>query len=181
MKRIILTTILAIAAIAVNADVKIKGALNDSESGNPIEFGTVRVLTVDSVFIKGVTVSDKGAFSIELEKQGSYIVECSGMGYETVYVELTELKKDINLGDIKMALIANLLDEVTVEGAGTIHKIDRQVILPSEAQRKASTTGISLVQHLQLSRISVNAIDKTIKTTTDEDVQIKIYGKPAIM
>ncbi len=179
MKRIILTTILAIAAIAVNADVKIKGVLNDFESGNPIEFGTVRVLTADSVFVKGVSVSDKGAFSVELEKQGSYVVECSGMGYETVYVGVNDLEKDIDLGSIKMALVANLLDEVTVEGAGTIRKIDRQVILPSDAQRKASTTGISLVQHLQLSRISVNAIDKTIKTTTDDDVQLRINGVPA--
>lgn len=179
MRNLILVSILTFATLTLNANLKVEGELVETGSQKPIEFGTVRVLTSDSIFISGATTADNGKFSIELANPGSYIVEGICTGYEPTSIAIDNLLKDINLGKIEMSLLATELEEVTVMGEGTIRKLDRQVILPSAAQMKASTNGISLIQNLQLSRITVNALDKSIKTTTNDDVQLRINGAPA--
>jgi len=69
-----------------------------------------------------------------------------------------------------------VLQEVTVEAKNVIQKVDKQVLLPNKEQRKASSNGISLLQNLQIPRIVVNPTDNTVKTLTNQDVQLRING-----
>ena len=46
-------------------------------------------------------------------------------------------------------------------------------------QERAATNGINLLQQMPISRISVSPMDKTIKTTLGEDVQLRINGVEA--
>ena len=48
--------------------------------------------------------------------------------------------------------------------------------MPTEAQKKASTNGVSLLQHLQIPGLSVNAMEKSIATNYGESVQLRING-----
>lgn len=72
--------------------------------------------------------------------------------------------------------ISGTLGEIVVEGKRTINKIDRQVILPTKAQRKASTNGFSLLQNLQIPSLNINVLEKSIATSFGENVQLRING-----
>ena len=69
-----------------------------------------------------------------------------------------------------------VLEEVTVESKNIIQKVDKQVLLPSKEQRKAASDGVSLLQNLQIPRIVINPVENTIKTLSDEAVQLRING-----
>ena len=69
-----------------------------------------------------------------------------------------------------------VLQEVTVESKNVIQKVDKQVLLPNREQRKASSDGVSLLQNLQIPRIVVNQADNTVKTLSNDDVQLRING-----
>lgn len=69
-----------------------------------------------------------------------------------------------------------VLKEVTVESKSVIQKVDKQVLLPNKEQRKASSNGVSLLHNLQIPRIIVNPADNSIKTLTNQDVQLRING-----
>lgn len=69
-----------------------------------------------------------------------------------------------------------VLKEVTVESKSVIQKVDKQVLLPNKEQRKASSNGVSLLHNLQIPRIVVNPADNSIKTLTNQDVQLRING-----
>ena len=69
-----------------------------------------------------------------------------------------------------------VLQEVTVESKNVIQKVDKQVLLPSKEQRKASSNGVALLQNLQIPRIVVNPVDNSVKTLTNQDVQLRING-----
>jgi len=69
-----------------------------------------------------------------------------------------------------------VLQEVTVESKSVIQKVDKQVLLPNKEQRKASSDGVALLQNLQIPRIVVNPVDNSVKTLTNQDVQLRING-----
>ena len=69
-----------------------------------------------------------------------------------------------------------VLQEVTVESKNVIQKVDKQVLLPNREQRKASSDGVSLLQNLQIPRIVVNQADNSVKTLSNDDVQLRING-----
>ena len=69
-----------------------------------------------------------------------------------------------------------VLKEVTVESKNVIQKVDKQVLLPNKEQRKGASDGMSLLQNLQIPRIVVNPADNTVKTLSNENVQLRING-----
>ena len=71
------------------------------------------------------------------------------------------------------------LGEVVVESQAIIQKVDRQILLPSKEQTQASSDGVSLLQNLQIPRIVISPIDNSVKTFSDESVQLRINGVEA--
>lgn len=69
-----------------------------------------------------------------------------------------------------------VLGEVEITGDMVVQKLDRQLVIPTPAQKKAATNGVSLLQYLQLPNISVNTINKSITTGYGEAVQLCING-----
>ena len=69
------------------------------------------------------------------------------------------------MGTIVLEPESKQLNDVTVTANNVIQKADRQIIIPNLLQQKTSGNGLSLLQHLQLSRISVNTLDSKVTTT----------------
>lgn len=74
---------------------------------------------------------------------------------------------------------SHTLNGVTVTANNSVRKADRQIVVPSQLQRKTSSNGVALLQHLQLSRVSVNTLDNTVTTTTGDAVELRINGVKA--
>ena len=158
------------------AENKISGVLVDNSDSSPLIGATVVLLDEASGSRVGTTTDASGKFELKEVRAGNYVLQCSYVGYDALTIVLMQLDKSTDLGVICMSASSALLDEVVVKGEKVVQKIDRQLVMPTEAQKKASTNGVSLLQNLQLPNLSVNALNKTITTNYGEAVQLRING-----
>lgn len=158
------------------ANNRINGRVVDDNDASSLIGATVVLSDEAGKQVLGVTTDTNGCFELKEVMTGNYTLQCSYVGYDTFTLVLKQLERNTNLGEIRMKPASEVLDEVVVEGEKVIQKIDRQLVMPTSAQKKAATNGISLLQHLQLPNLSVNVIEKTIATNYGESVQLRING-----
>ncbi len=173
-----LLSILMLASIFTTsfAGNKITGTAIDGNDNSKL-IGANVVLTDTAMRIISTTATDNdGQFKLEGVNKGSYILQISYTGYAQQSIALTNLDNNVDLGTIALVASSTVLNEVVVEGDAVVNKIDRQIILPTSAQRKASTNGISLLQRMQVPSLVIDPIDKSIKTGFGKDVQLRING-----
>lgn len=69
------------------------------------------------------------------------------------------------------------LDDVTVQGAKVVSTVDGQTIYPTDAQKKASNNGYSILQKLSLPNLRIDNIAHTISVIDNKGgVQVRING-----
>ena len=158
------------------ANNRINGRVVDDNDTSPLIGATVVLSDESGKQVLGVTSDTNGCFELKEVMTGNYTLQCSYVGYDTFTLVLKQLERNTNLGEIRIKPASEVLDEVVVEGEKVIQKIDRQLVMPTQTQKKAATNGISLLQHLQLPNLSVNVIEKTIATNYGEFVQLRING-----
>lgn len=176
MKRIFILCLAALASVLAVAQNKITGRVMEEETKSALEFVTVQLLASDSLFIQGTVTDTKGNFSFDKVADGNFIVSVSYIGYEAVNIAISNLEKNLNIGDIPLVNSGVMLEGVTVRATPVLKKTDRQIILPTQAQVKSANNGLSLLRNLQLSRILVNPVDNSVKLPGGESVQFRING-----
>jgi len=175
---IMLISMLLVQGMAM-ASNRIGGVVLDDNDASPLIGATVVLSDEMGKQVMGVTTDARGRFLMKEVEAGSYVLQCSYVGYESFTMKLTSFNKNIDLGEIRLKSSSALLDEVVVKGEKVIQKIDRQLVMPTETQKKASTNGVSLLQHLQFSGLTVNPMTKSIATNDGEAVQLRINGVQA--
>ena len=171
--RVLFVALAIVSAGALCAQNKVNGCVIDRTDNSKL-IGVNVTLSNDSGQVAGTTTDNNGKFTLNAEK-GDYILELSYIGYETIRMALT-VNGDTHIGDILMQEGAMELGEVVVESQAIIQKVDRQILLPSKEQTQASSDGVSLLQNLQIPRIVISPIDNSVKTLSDESVQLRING-----
>ena len=161
------------------ASYRISGVVVDNGDASPLVGVTVLLTDDAGKQVMGVTTDVDGRFALKEVTKGDYTLQCSYVGYDTFTMVLKQLERNTDLGEIRLMPATERLDEVVVEGEKVIRKIDRQLVMPTEAQKKASTNGVSLLQHLQLPNLSVHPLTKAISTNYGESVQLRINGVEA--
>lgn len=179
MKKIFMLTSMLIVQFVLIAGSKITGIVVDEDGDSRLPGASVMLANDKGKTIKSVATDDMGKFKIANVENGTYLLHVTFIGYEPQSISLTNLDDDVNVGTVKLTHKLSVLDEVVVEGDAVINKVDRQIILPTSAQRRASTNGVSLLQHLQIPSLAINPIDKSIKTNFGSDVQLRINGVEA--
>ncbi len=176
MKKILLLIGLALAQVSAHAGNTISGRIIDEVESAPLIGATASIIDSSGKFVTGTTADVEGRFILNNINNGCYEILFEYLGYNEGRIEITNLDRDVDLGDIRLIVSAVSLDEIVVSGDAVIKKSDRQMILPTQKQKRAATNGITLLQQMPISRISVSPMDKTIKTTLGEDVQLRING-----
>ena len=161
------------------ASYRISGIVVDNGDASPLVGVTVLLTDDAGKQVMGVTTDADGHFALKEVAKGDYTLQCSYVGYDTFTMVLKQVERNTDLGEIRLLPATERLDEVVVEGEKVIRKIDRQLVMPTEAQKKASTNGVSLLQHLQLPNLSVHPLTKAISTNYGESVQLRINGVEA--
>ena len=174
MKTHVLFLALAFVSVgAVYAQNKVNGTITDIADNSKL-IGVNVTLSNNQGQVAGAITDTHGNFVLVADS-GDYVLECSYIGYETLRMRLA-VTENIVLGTIQMQETSVQLGEVVVESQAVIQKVDRQILLPSKEQIRASSDGVSLLQNLQIPRIVISPIDNSVKTLSDESVQLRING-----
>ena len=174
--RVLFVALAIVSAGASYAQNKVNGTVIDRTDNSKL-IGVNATLSNDSGQVAGTTTDNNGKFTLNADT-GNYILELSYIGYETIRMALT-VNDNTHIGTIQMQEGATELGEVVVESQAVIQKVDRQILLPSKEQMQASSDGVSLLQNLQIPRIVISPIDNSVKTLSDESVQLRINGVEA--
>ena len=162
-----------VCAVSMVANNKVSGVIKDAADKTALIGVNVSLKQGDQQ-VSGTVTDAHGKFSLETET-GEFVLECSYIGYEPIGMSLA-VNGNTNLGTIEMNEASTELSEVVVEGDAVIQKVDRQILLPNKEQLGASSDGMSLLQNLQIPRIVVNQADNTVKTLSNDNVQLRING-----
>ena len=154
----------------------IKLHLTDEKTGEPVAFATA------SVTVKGETIpskytltDDKGDALITKLKKGTYILKAELMGYKTYKKELT-LEKNIDLGVIKMAEDAEVLEAAKVTDVGNPIVIKKDTVEYSASSFKTSDNDMLEQLLKKLPGVEVGA-DGSITANGETIKKITIDGK----
>ncbi|MEE3448768.1 MAG: carboxypeptidase-like regulatory domain-containing protein, partial [Bacteroidales bacterium] len=87
MKRFLLTILVAFLSAASFAQTITGGIF--AESGSPVSFANVVLMSADSVFLSGTITDENGKFSIE-KSQNAKFLSVSCLGYETKILSVND-------------------------------------------------------------------------------------------
>ena len=104
---------------------KLTGILVTSGTNEPMPFATISIYTPKDSLVEGSLSEENGKFNIELPI-GSYYALVEFMGYGNHKSDLFVISKDnmnMDLGKISMAIQANTLEEIVVQGEKTVMQL----------------------------------------------------------
>ena len=119
--------------------IVISGKLVDSDSGNAVEYGTVRLLSLpDSALVVGGVSSADGSFKLQTETKGSFLLKISCIGYKTQDIPLQYSRLSVNMGIIKLSSDAIMLDEAVVTAEAPPVKVEEDTVAYNASAYKVS-------------------------------------------
>lgn len=163
------------STVVIAQTYTIRGKLVSSK--NIVDYATVVLQKQeDSSFVSGMVSDKNGRFFFDEVKDGDYRIVVTCLGYDEKHVEINLQNHSADLGNIQMDSVSHQLKEVVVEAAKVIRTLDKQVVLPTKFQIKASIDGLDLLKTMQLSRLHIDPINNTISSSAQGEVQVRING-----
>ncbi|MBQ2435023.1 MAG: TonB-dependent receptor [Bacteroidaceae bacterium] len=164
---------------AVMAQGSVKGKIVDKATGDPVEFVNVVVNTKESNSMSGGAITDeKGHFSIDGLKYGSYVLNISYIGYQNTTREFTlsEHAKHANFKEIAISEDNQVLKEVEITGIRSQMKfeIDKKVFNVDQAIAATGGSASDILQNIP--SVEVNT-EGTVSLRGSESVTVWINGK----
>lgn len=157
---------------------QLTGTVKDAQN-TPLEYATIALYNQDTKTLAfGVVTDDKGDFVINKIEKGSYFLEASFLGYQSVTIQNITIKNDesISIGTLSLKL-GNSLDGVTVSGelATVINKIDRDVFSANAFKSAQGGSAADVVR--QIPAVSVDAQGE-IRIRGSSGFVVLLNGKP---
>lgn len=158
--------------------IKITGNVADSETSEPLEYATISL--VNDQFpdrIQGGITDTKGNFDIEIFP-GKYNITIEYIGFEKIILEDRSVTESINLGDFKLNINSESLEEIELVGERTEVEIrlDKRVY---NVGRDITVRGGSVTDIMDnIPSVSVD-VEGNISLRGNDNVRILINGKPS--
>ena len=167
--------ILSISAYAQNS-LTVKAKLADEKTGEPVGFATAS-LTVkgENEPAKYVLSDSEGNVNLQKVRKGTYILKAELMGYKPFTKEIT-VEKNLDLGVLKMAEDAEVLDAANVSAVGNPILVKKDTIEYNAASFKTSDNDMLEDLLKKLPGVEVNS-DGTITANGETINKITIDGK----
>lgn len=144
---------------------------------NPLPGAEVCIVSKDRTVTFGRTVTDNvGAFRIGNIPEDTLILIVDAVGFEPKETKLTQ-----NYCPLKIVLLekTHKLDEVVVTGDPTVLYKNKVSFTPSKKEKRISDGGYNLLYNMPISVLSVDPLSKSIRTNTDDGVELFINGVSA--
>ncbi|HEV7231411.1 MAG TPA: TonB-dependent receptor, partial [Bacteroidia bacterium] len=145
-----------------------------SNTGQSIPFCNVVLITAaDSALVTGTTTDSAGLFQLEIKRPGTFLIRVVYMGYNEKYSKSIAIGTGLNqfdAGNLVLSPNAQMLKgvQVTAEKPFMEHQLDRIVYNIENSIISAGNNGLEVLKKLP-------------GVTVDNDVSIKVRGKPGVM
>lgn len=173
---IILLSISSLFIVKMQAQYEISGTIKD-ETGNPVPFVNVLLLSVqDATLLKGSVSDEQGSFLLKNVRPNTYTLSINFVGYKTLKQTLT-VNNDKDLGTLIIGTNLEALDEVIIEAKKPLfeQKIDRLVV---NVQENISTAGGNALSVLERSPgITIDKGNNSLMLNGKRDVLVLLNGK----
>lgn len=141
----------------------IKGTIVDSlQVGIP--YAAVKVLNLDSTFVKGVATDSVGQFNMEISAERNYILLVSCMGYTPYSQNINVHSEEITIPNITLENNSVALNEVIIKGNKLVRKEDKVIIIPDQQIVKHTFGGYDLLADLMIPNVRVDRFKGTVET-----------------
>lgn len=159
---------------------RITATIIDSLTKQPIDYATVSLAKVkDGKAINGGVTDEKGKLILQNVAADEYKLSIGFIGYQskTIIVKTTLAKPDQNLGTVVLVPTANVLKEVTVQGAKAIveNKIDRMVYNAEADATNAGGDATDVMRKVPMLSVDING-NVQLRGSA---VRVLINGKPS--
>ena len=167
--------ILSLSAYAQHS-LTVKALLTDEKTGEPVGFATAS-LTVkgEKEPAKYVLSDSEGNVNLQKVRKGAYIFKAELMGYKPLIKEIS-VEKNLDLGVLKMAEDAEVLDAANVSAVGNPILVKKDTIEYNAASFKTSDNDMLEDLLKKLPGVEVNS-DGTITANGETINKITIDGK----
>ena len=160
--------------------IKISGTVLDKETGQPLEYATLVLQSVqDPAKVNGGITDIDGKFSVEVAP-GRYNASIEYIGYKTFKVSQSTFNESVDLGTISLEISAAELEGVEVVGEQTTVEVrlDKKIY---NIGKDITTSGATISDALN-NVPSVNVdIEGGISLRGNKNVRILINGKPSAL
>ena len=179
ISKIIALLVAALVSMALSlpssAQHKVSVKLTDKEDGQPVSFATVSVTAQRGQPKYSLTDAD-GHGVIEKVKNGTYTFKAELLGYKTYSKEITVNGHDIDLGEIKMELDAQMLEGAVVTEIGNPIVIKKDTVEYNASSFRPTDNDMLVDLLKKLPGIEVSE-DGTITSNGETINKITIGGK----
>jgi outer membrane receptor protein involved in Fe transport len=163
---------------------KISGRVVDAQTGDPIEYTSIRLFTQDqNKLVNGVIADSKGNFKLTNVLDGKYKVVIDFLGYQKIEKSNVIVNKDnrsIALNDVKLASTQTQLQGVTITASKPLieNKIDKMVY--NTEKDISSLSGVATDVLKKVPQIAID-IDGNVELQGNSDIRFLIDGKPSVL
>lgn len=136
------------------------------------------ILLTKAKTIETVIETRDGVFAFSDIKKGStHYAVAARVGYLPDTVRIESITQDIDVGTLFLRAQTTILEEVTVEGSSMTIKDGIKRIVPTDFHRKNSTDALVMLDKMNLSRINVDPISKSLKLNGGGAVKLYLNGR----
>ena len=176
--RVLLIFIITLVCSA-SASARTLVGLVYSDSTNTVVADAVCILYEGDKELSRTATGEDGIFRLQTDSEAALAVEIDKPGFSGTVVVVEAGSKNQDLGYIALSE-ASTLDELEVKGTEVVHSKGRTIVYPSEADLKASSTTLSLLQKLPLAGLFADPENRTLSVRGGTPM-ILINGIPATM
>lgn len=160
---------------------RIIGVAKDLKTGQPVGYATAALYkTGTDVSTAGAVADGDGVFYITGFTTGTYELQVSFLGYETVKrtVNVNSVESDINLGEIAMSDEGVALQEVTVQGQRELieERVDRTIYKAENDKTTAGGDATDVLRRVPM--LSVD-LDGNVSMRGSANILVLIDNRPS--
>lgn len=160
---------------------RILGIAKDLKTGEPVAYATAALYKAGSdVSFAGAVADGKGVFFITVSSTGTFELQLSFLGYETVKrtVNVNSLEGDVNLGEISMSDEGVNLQEVTVQGQRELieERVDRTIYKAENDKTTAGGDATDVLRRVPM--LSVD-LDGNVSMRGSANILVLIDNRPS--
>ncbi|MBS4072589.1 MAG: TonB-dependent receptor [Algoriphagus sp.] len=160
---------------------RIIGVAKDLKTGQPVGYATAALYKAGSdVSTAGAVADGEGVFYITGFTTGTYELQLSFLGYETVKrtVNVNSVESDINLGEIAMSDEGVALQEVTVQGQRELieERVDRTIYKAENDKTTAGGDATDVLRRVPM--LSVD-LDGNVSMRGSANILVLIDNRPS--